>query len=275
MPTPRGATAPTSPLPVRFRTLRSEPASGARNMAIDLALLDRARSAGEAVWRCYAWSRPTISFGRNEAARVRFDAASVSRPGFDAVRRPTGGRALFHSREVTYSVTAPVAPDIPWRMTYAAINAVLVQALRALGVQATLVPDAESEAVRPDGPVCFDRPAAGEIVVEGAKLVGSAIWRERGAYLQHGSILLHDDQSLLATAMITPPTFTTPPAASLNALFASRGLPCPSWSNVAAALEHALAAQHDVTPLEADASLIAATERKEGDLSSTQWLWRR
>ncbi len=274
-PPGRGDNAEISPLPVRFRTLRSAPATGTHNMALDLALLDRARLSGEAVWRCYAWSRPTISFGRNEIVRGRFDAASLSRAALDAVRRPTGGRALLHSREVTYSVTAPVASDLPWRAAYAAINSILLRALRALGVDAMLVPDAESEAVRPDGPVCFDRPAAGEITVHGAKLVGSAVWRERGAYLQHGSILLHDDQSLLASAMIAPPTMPTPRAASLDAWFASRGLATPSWSSVADSLEHALATEHDVTPMEADVSLMAATERTEADLSSAHWLWRR
>ncbi len=244
-------------------------------MALDLALLDRARVTGEAVWRCYSWSRATVSFGRNETVLGRFDASSVSHAGLDAVRRPTGGRALLHSREVTYSVTTPIADALPWRCAYAAINTILLRALRSLGVDATLVADAHSEAVRPDGPVCFDRPAAGEIVVDGAKLVGSAVWRERGAYLQHGSILLHDDQSLLANAMIAAPSEATPPAASLDAWFTSRQLAAASWSNVADALDQASAEEYDVTPLDLDASLIASADRIEGDLSNAQWLWRR
>ena len=244
-------------------------------MAFDLALLDRARVTGEAVWRCYSWSRPTVSFGRNETVLGRFDARSLSHAGLDAVRRPTGGRALLHSREVTYSVTTPIADTLPWRAAYAAINTVLLRALHSLGVDATLVPSAHADAVRPDGPVCFDRPAAGEIVVDGAKLVGSAVWRERGAYLQHGSILLHDDQSLLANAMIAAPTAATPQAASLNAWFTARQLAPPTWSHVADALDQALAEQYDVTPLELDASPSAAADRIERDWSNAQWLWRR
>ena len=275
MPPRPGDDAPIAPLPVHFRTLRSGPAPGARNMALDMALLDRARVTGEAVWRCYSWSRPTVSFGRNETVLGRFDANSVSHAGLDAVRRPTGGRALLHSREVTYSVTTPIADALPWRSAYAAINTILLRALRSLGVDATLVSDAHSEAVHPDGPVCFDRPAAGEIVVDGAKLVGSAVWRERGAYLQHGSILLHDDQSLLANAMIAAPTAATPQAASLNAWFTARQLAPPTWSNVADALDQAVAEQYDVTPLELDASPSAAADRIERDWSNAQWLWRR
>lgn len=275
MPPRRGDTGPISPLPVRFRTLRSGPASGVRNMALDLALLDRARVTGEAVWRCYSWSRPTVSFGRNERVLGRFDADSVSRASLDAVRRPTGGRALLHSREVTYSVTTPIDDAVPWRAAYASINAILLGALTALGVAATLVTDAHAQPVRPDGPLCFDRPAAGEIELEGAKLVGSAVWRERGAYLQHGSILLHDDQSLLASAMLLPPADATPPAAALDSWFTSRRLSPPSWSTVADALEGALTNQHDVTPMHADASLIAQAERIQHDVASAQWLWRR
>ena len=112
-------------------------------------------------------------------------------------------------------------------------------------------------------------------MVDGAKLVGSAVWRERGAYLQHGSILLHDDQSLLANAMIAAPTAATPQAASLNAWFTARQLAPPTWSHVADALDQALAEQYDVTPLELDASPSAAADRIERDWSNAQWLWRR
>ncbi len=188
--------------------LRTEPETGGWNMALDQALLERARRSGEGVWRCYAWSSPTVSFGRNESVAGRFDAASVSRAHLVAVRRPTGGRALLHGREVTYSATLPLDASIGWRDAYAEINQILLDALRALGVHATLCTAASSPAVRPDGPLCFEAPAVGEIAVGDAKLVGSAIWRERGAYLQHGSILLHDDQRVLFDAALPAGTLT-------------------------------------------------------------------
>src|SRR5215210_4848764 len=90
---------------VPWRTLVSGPADGVENMAIDDALLDRARGSGECVIRLYEWARPTLSLGRNQAARGQYDLARARELGIDFVRRPTGGRAVLHHREVTYSVT--------------------------------------------------------------------------------------------------------------------------------------------------------------------------
>ncbi len=275
MPTRDRVDPLTSPLPAHFCALRSAPASGTHNMAVDLALMARARATGEGVWRCYGWTRPTISFGRNETVRGRFDADSVARAGLDAVRRPTGGRALLHGREVTYSVTVPIAPTVAWRQMYDAVNAVLVAGLGALGVPVSLVPHSSAGVVRPDGPVCFDHPAPGEIVVGGAKLVGSAVWRERGAYLQHGSILLQDDQATLASAMVDARAEVFPPAASLGAWFAGIERPAPTWPEVATALEHALARGCTATPLSPDAQLTDDTVRFEREIAAPDWLWRR
>jgi lipoate-protein ligase A len=265
-------------------------------MALDMALLERARTVGEGVWRCYAWSRPTVSFGRNESVAGRFDRASVTQAGLDAVRRPTGGRALLHGREVTYSATLPLADSIGWREAYAAINAILLDALRELGVAATLVSNdwpadvdaaaadaapPRSAPTRPDGPLCFERPALGEIAVGAAKLVGSAVWRERGAYLQHGSILLHDDQPLLLRATIPDAPDhqrahgSLPPAASLDACFAADGRPTPTWSDVADALEASLARRADVRVLPLDRALVEATSHAADAYTRDGWLWRR
>ena len=271
------ATAPRSLstiFPHRWYTLRSMPDTGVRNMACDLALMSRARRTGDAVWRCYAWSTPTVSFGRHERTRGHFDTDSVARAGLDAVRRPTGGRALLHARELTYSVTLPMESGVPWRAAYDAINAILLHALQSLGVPASMVAQADATPVRPDGPRCFDAPAVGEIVVGRAKLVGSAVWRERGAFLQHGSILLHDDQSRLVDATrvaSTPP----PPAASLHDCFESLGQPCPTWSDVADTLEAALAETRTVTPLHLDATTADEIAAHAQDIARDAWLWRR
>ncbi len=253
-------------------------------MALDLALLARAQASGEGVWRCYTWRRPTISFGRNERVRDRFDADSVQRAGYDAVRRPTGGRALLHAREVTYSVTMPLARSVPWQLAYEAVNAILLSALHTIGVPASTVDAHAAETLQPDGPLCFDQPAFGEILLAGAKLVGSAVWREGDAYLQHGSILLHDDQAGLLDAMVaTEPTqraLRAPPAAAgLAAWSRSAGRSCPDFDGVADALEHALGrnvgARGSVAPLPRDASVQASATREERRLSQASWLWRR
>src|SRR5512141_2098534 len=156
------------------------PRRGAENMARDSALMDRARSSGEAVFSVYSWERPTLSLGRNQTARGRYDMNAIAQRGIDIVRRPTGGRALIHDREVTYSVTAPADDENLLRQSYERINAILLAGLRRLGVDA-----AESHTGKPtpapgDLP-CFAAPAEGELVTDGAKLVGSAQYRERGA----------------------------------------------------------------------------------------------
>ncbi|OYV73430.1 MAG: hypothetical protein B7Z72_02540 [Gemmatimonadetes bacterium 21-71-4] len=120
--TPAPATAPapaTTPTPtpgpgaVRWRSLVSPPLPGVVNMAWDQALMARARRTGEAVLRVYAWAGPTLSLGRNQRARGAYDLGRAAARGVAIVRRPTGGRALLHHHEVTYSVTAPdaIGPD--------------------------------------------------------------------------------------------------------------------------------------------------------------------
>lgn len=178
-----------------WRFLDSGAAGGAANMAIDAALMAQARRTGGGTLRVYGWDRPTLSLGRHERARDRFDPARLAAHGVDVVRRPTGGRALLHDREVTYSVTAPVG-TLSLGESYAVINALLLDALARLGVRAT-VAAAGHRPLRPEGAACFAEPGAGELTVGGAKLVGSAQLREDGALLQHGSILLADDQALI------------------------------------------------------------------------------
>ena len=93
-----------------WRFLLSEPDTGVANMALDEALLARARRTGEHVLRVYAWAAPTLSLGRNQTARGVFDGPTARELGVSIVRRLTGGRALLHHREITYSVTGPLSP---------------------------------------------------------------------------------------------------------------------------------------------------------------------
>jgi lipoate-protein ligase A len=187
-------------LGARWRLLRSDAADGVTNMAVDAALLAHARRTGTATLRLYAWDRPTLSLGRHERARGLFDAGRMDAAGIGVVRRPTGGRALLHHREITYSVTAPDVLSLS--DSYAAINLLLLDALARLGVEAH-VAFPRGRPLRPEGAACFAEPGAGELVVRGAKLVGSAQLREDGALLQHGSILIADDQPLIATIRAT------------------------------------------------------------------------
>jgi lipoate-protein ligase A len=176
---------------------------GSYNMAVDQALLDAAHLSGSATLRLYRWDPPCLSFGRNESADQRYDRALIERLGLDAVRRPTGGRAVWHEHEVTYAVAAPLAEFGSLRAAYHAIHARLAAALRSLGADATLAPDRVP--ARPDGPgSCFDAPVGGEVLVSGRKVVGSAQVRLGDAFLQHGSILLDGSQEALQRVALRP-----------------------------------------------------------------------
>lgn len=178
-----------------WRLLRDDPLPGSRNMALDHALAE-GLAEGEAVFRLYAWERRTVSFGRNEPAAEVYSRAAAEGLGVDCVRRPTGGRAVLHDAELTYAVAAPVRALNGVRNAYRRINHALAAALRALGAPVTLAKETAVPSV--DAGPCFQDPADGEVTAAGRKLVGSAQCRIGGAILQHGSILLAGDQSLLA-----------------------------------------------------------------------------
>src|SRR5262245_64276589 len=92
---------------MRWKFLESPADDGPGNMALDEALMSRATRTGEAVFRVYSWSVPTLSLGRNQRAKGDYDLGAAHERGIAFVRRPTGGRALLHDHEVTYSVTIP------------------------------------------------------------------------------------------------------------------------------------------------------------------------
>ncbi len=199
---------------MRLRLLHTPPLDGATNMALDEALLTRAQRAGEVTVRVYTWARPTLSFGRHQTARGVYDPDRAAAHGIDVVRRPTGGRAVLHARELTYSVTAPTRrlgePHASLPATHARITAVIGAALAELGADVTAATPA-GRARRPDASPCFDTPAEGELITrhDARKLVGSAQWREDGAFLQHGSILIADDQARIADCRVDQIATTT------------------------------------------------------------------
>lgn len=249
-------------------------------MAVDAALMQRARDTGEAVFRVYSWARPTVSFGRNQAAQEYYSAALLMAAGVDVVRRPTGGRAILHQREITYSVTAPALPATPLKAAYGVINDMLLEGLNMLGAGAQIA-QASGRAGRPTAAPCFAGPSEGEMMAQGRKLVGSAQWREDGALLQHGSILVEDDQGLLINFMTTPLDITTPvsaampgamPAATLRSILGRT----PSASEVAASLFEVVRRRADphaaALPVE---PVVSASRAFEGTFIDEAWTWRR
>src|SRR5947208_15863305 len=170
---------------------------GPENMAYDAGLLARADRTGSAFLRLYRFQPPCLSLGRNEPAAARYDRAAIARRGLDVVRRPTGGRAVWHEHEVTYAVAAPIATFGGLRGAYHAIHARLAAALHTLGVAATLAPDRPTARPPDRHGSCFATPVGGEVLVAGRKLVGSAQVRRGQAFLQHGSILLDGSQAMV------------------------------------------------------------------------------
>jgi lipoate-protein ligase A len=255
----------------RWRTLVSPPADGVENMAVDEALLGRARDSGECVVRLYEWIRPTLSLGRNQTARGHYDLERARELGVAFVRRQTGGRAVLHHRELTYSVTGPADLLGSLRESYARVNRLLLAALRRLGVGASVAPRA-GRAPMPGLAPCFDAPGEGELVLGDRKLVGSAQWRDDRAFLQHGSILVDDDQGL-ANQLLRSPSPPPPPSATLRDALGR----APASADLAAAVTVAL-----VTLEDADASPLVADDALETRIASARtrfldehWTWRR
>lgn len=247
---------------------------GAWNMALDEALMRRAARTGEAAFRIYGWSIPTLSLGRNQRARGCYDEFAARELGVQFVRRPTGGRALMHHREVTYSATMPIGDASGARDAYDFINGVLLAGLSRLGVEAERATRTESLApgVRP----CFDVPAERELVVRDRKLVGSAQWRHGGALLQHGSILIENDQPMIARILKTPGG-APPDAPPIAATLAESLGRAPSLREVADPVLDALqsATGQRITALAADAVREDEIEALRRAYSDDSWTWRR
>jgi lipoate-protein ligase A len=170
------------------RLLLDVPAAGAWNMAVDEALLESAALANVLTLRFYRWSEPTLSLGYFQPYEDRRQhPASLS---CACVRRSSGGGAILHDRELTYSLAVP--PSHPLARSsqdlYRAMHDSLVACLRRFGVDASLV--ARAAAIEPQPFLCFQRHTTGDVIVDAHKIAGSAQRRWRGAVLQHGSILL-------------------------------------------------------------------------------------
>ena len=238
-------------------------------MALDEALMERSAATNEWICRVYGWSEPTFSFGRNQSALRDYDRGRIE-ARYHAVRRPTGGRAILHHREVTYCVTGPTSEAGALQESYVLINRLLVDGLRSLGIDVAMAVS-RVEPMQPGAIPCFDHPSSGELVAGGRKLVGSAQWRSEHALLQHGSILIDDDQVFL-TDYLKQPQSPPPPAATLRELL---GTP-PSLSDVADAIFSAVTADDpNATPLEIDQPLLDAQSRLAERFADPAWTWRR
>lgn len=201
-------------------------------MAIDMVLAESVRGGGPPVVRFYRWWPPCISLGRHQPARDRYDTAEAKRRGIEFVRRPTGGRAVYHHHEITYSVVVGDRQLGGPRRTYLAVHKALHAGLRLLGAPTEIV-EHTGRGIKPSTVPCFRELDGGAIVANRRKLVGSAQLRERGTLLQHGSILLTSDQSPTVELLKVrrESDFAEPPAA-LDEVLPS----IPTWHELVDAL---------------------------------------
>lgn len=180
-----------------WRLIRSESSRGAWNMALDEALLKSTASKfAPPTLRLYSWEPAALSLGFAQPFSD-VDMGLLQGKYWDMVRRPTGGRAILHVDELTYSITAPLdEPLLTGNLleSYRTISRALLLALKVLGVTAN--GDKEylpgMTPVMPN-PVCFETPSNYEITTQGKKLIGSAQARKYGGLLQHGSLPLFGD----------------------------------------------------------------------------------
>jgi lipoate-protein ligase A len=173
------------------------------NMATDEALFDAACASGVPVLRFYGWTPPTASLGFAQRASEALDFAEMDRRHVAWVRRPTGGRAVLHDMEVTYSVSIPHSDPLyalGLETSYKWICGPIIAALLNVGVSAALAPHGSTGFVSAS---CFTAPGTTDIVAGHRKIVGSAQMRTRDGFLQHGSVILKTDLEKLFAVVRT------------------------------------------------------------------------
>ena len=222
-----------------WRSIDTGPATGAHNMAVDEVLLEAAATGAPPVLRLYGWRPPAVTLGYGQRAEREIDLAACRAAGVDVVRRVTGGRAVLHWNELTYSVICHeeeegLAGTV--EESHRHIAGCLAAGMRDLGVPVELERGArrrrratnESALHHP----CFASTARWEVTANGRKLIGSAQRRVRGALLQHGSVLLGPEHLGLVDLLAGPPPEAADLAASSTDLSACLGRPV-SYGEVA------------------------------------------
>ncbi|MCA9939148.1 MAG: lipoate--protein ligase family protein [Anaerolineales bacterium] len=186
-----------------WRVIESGLRDGATNMAVDEAIVE-AVSAGISppTLRFYGWEPACLSLGYGQEWEIA-DVENCATLGWDIVRRPTGGRAILHVDELTYSVAAPEnEPRVVGGIleSYKRLSEALLVGLHLMGLEPTRAQPYYSDH-GPLGPACFDGPSNYEITMGQMKLLGSAQARRRGMVLQHGTLPLYGDITRIVDAL--------------------------------------------------------------------------
>lgn len=186
----------------KWRIIVSDKLSSAENMAIDEAVMNGViEGSSLPTIRFYDWVQPTASFGYNQFWEKEIDLGLVLKNNYAYVRRPTGGRLVLHNEEVTYAVIVPAEEQFSGNVTqsYSEISRALKEGFLLMGINVDLEKGAlSSQHQRKNSNPCFTSSSRYELKLNNKKIAGSAQVRKKGVILQHGSILLNQDQSGVA-----------------------------------------------------------------------------
>ena len=203
------------------------------NMAADLFLMEQCSEASTVTLRFYTWKPAAITLGRMQRATQQLDVAALVRDGIEWIRRPTGGRAVLHCEDLTYSCVFPrryTRLGTSVATTYATITRCLAAGLGYAGVR-TAAQDSASTLIKSGRAVklpCFLAPNRNEIMVNSRKLIGSAQYRSGLAVLQHGSLPLTPAYRRLPHYMPLTPQERLDQEALLKEKSVSLGEICPA-----------------------------------------------
>jgi lipoate-protein ligase A len=188
----------------RLLMTSAAPGRGAWNMAVDEAILDSiGRGDSFPTLRLYAWQPACLSLGHAQPF-ADVDVTRLHKRGWDVVRRTTGGRAILHTDELTYSVIGSTEEPLLTGgvlESYSRIAQALLRAVKDLELAVEMKEGKVSEQTTPN-PVCFEVPSTYEITVHGKKLIGSAQARKKEGVLQHGSLPLSGDLTRICQALV-------------------------------------------------------------------------
>jgi lipoate-protein ligase A len=193
--------------PTQWRLVITPPAPGAWNMAVDEAILAAiGQNLVLPTLRLYAWDPACLSLGYAQPS-TDVDTLRLAERGWHLVRRPTGGRAILHTDELTYSVIGPLSdPRLAGSVleSYRCLASALLKALHRLNIPAESHAAPSSTVATTKGPVCFEVPSNYEITVSGKKLIGSAQARRKEGLLQHGALPLSGDLARITQVLVFP-----------------------------------------------------------------------
>lgn len=188
-----------------WRLIHTPPSTGAWNMAADEAILEHIhRGQSQPTLRLYSWNPPCLSLGHAQPFSD-VDVERLNARGWDVVRRVTGGRAILHTDELTYSVTGSAdEPVLAGGVleSYNRLARALLHAVNSLSVPVEMKEYEDGHTQKNLNPVCFEVPSTYEITVDGKKLVGSAQARKKEGVLQHGSLPLSGDLTRICDALV-------------------------------------------------------------------------